>query len=224
MFEGVDRCGKTTQTQRAIDHLRERNIPAALWRFPDRTTGIGRVIDRYLKSDAELDDACAHLLFSANRWEKRAELVATLAAGTTVVADRYALSGVAFTAAKNGPGRDVDWCRTPDAGLPAPDGVIFLDVDEETAASRGGFGRERYEQRDFQREVAACFRTLRPLTEASGVTWAQIDAGRSVEAVAVDVCSETDRIVARVAGGDGALRRLLDGRAYEREEEVGQGG
>lgn len=37
--------------------------------------------------------------------------------------DRYAYSGVAFSAAK---GLDVDWCKKTDSGLPKPDLVIFL--------------------------------------------------------------------------------------------------
>ena len=48
-----------------------QGVPAELWRFPDRTTAIGKMIDAYLTSQAEIDDAAVHLLFSANRWEKR---------------------------------------------------------------------------------------------------------------------------------------------------------
>lgn len=44
---------------------------AELWRFPDRTTAIGKMINSYLTSQSEIDDAAVHLLFSANRWEKR---------------------------------------------------------------------------------------------------------------------------------------------------------
>ena len=36
---------------------------------------------------------------------------AALAGGTTLVVDRYAYSGAAFTAAKNSPGLDIDWCQ-----------------------------------------------------------------------------------------------------------------
>ena len=36
---------------------------------------------------------------------------ATLRAGTTLVVDRYAYSGVAFTAAKALPGLDLEWCK-----------------------------------------------------------------------------------------------------------------
>ena len=46
-------------------------VKAELWKFPDRQTGTGRMIDSYLTSKTELDDAAVHLLFCANRWEKR---------------------------------------------------------------------------------------------------------------------------------------------------------
>ena len=61
---------------------------------------------------------------------------------------RYAYSGVAFSAAKDG--LSLDWCRQPDRGLPRPDVVYFLDVSPEEAAKRGGFGEERYEKAEFQ--------------------------------------------------------------------------
>ena len=64
---------------------------------------------------------------------------------------RYAFSGVAFSAAK--PDLTIEWCRTPDSGLPAPDLVAFLDVSPETAEARGGFGDERYEEKKFQEKV-----------------------------------------------------------------------
>ena len=46
-------------------------VKADLWRFPDRTTATGKMINDYLSSKAELDDHAVHLLFAANRWEKR---------------------------------------------------------------------------------------------------------------------------------------------------------
>jgi thymidylate kinase len=50
-------------------------VAAQLWNFPDRATAIGQMISAYLGSTAELDDATVHLLFSANRWEKRCAAV-----------------------------------------------------------------------------------------------------------------------------------------------------
>lgn len=37
--------------------------------YTDRTTAIGKMIDAYLRSEADLDDHAIHLLFAANRWE-----------------------------------------------------------------------------------------------------------------------------------------------------------
>lgn len=83
----------------------------------------------------------------------RAALVSALLSGTTLVVDRYAFSGVAYSAAKGVPGMDVEWCRNPDIGLPAPDLVVYLRVSNVVAAARAGFGEERYEKAEFQDKV-----------------------------------------------------------------------
>lgn len=91
MLEGLDRSGKSTQVARLVDRLNRTGHKARLQKFPgasqllspfhacclgqhltialDRTTAIGKMIDAYLQSHAELDDRAIHLLFSANRWE-----------------------------------------------------------------------------------------------------------------------------------------------------------
>jgi dTMP kinase len=143
VMEGVDRCGKTTQCGLLLKHLLSIGVAAAAMRFPDRTTSIGQLIHQYLTGDQELDDRAVHLLFSANRWEGAPQLEQTLFhEGKTVICDRYAYSGVAFTSAKPRDGKggplDLEWCKRPDVGLPAPDAVIFLDLSQEEAEQRGG--------------------------------------------------------------------------------------
>ena len=107
------------------------------------------MINGYLQSSAEVggvDDRAIHLLFSANRWEAAPKLADTLAQGSHIICDRYAYSGVAFTSAKreedrssmSGGGLTLDWCMSPDVGLPAPDAVIFLDLEQDEAEKRGG--------------------------------------------------------------------------------------
>jgi len=83
----------------------------------------------------------------------RQELVAALETGTTLVVDRYAFSGVAYSAAKGITGLDIAACMKPDDHLPAPDLVIYLNVSNEVAAARAGFGGERYEKKEFQEKV-----------------------------------------------------------------------
>ena len=89
---------------------------------------------------------------------KVSEIEAALSAGQHVIVDRYAFSGVAFSAAKEG--LTLEWCKQPDRGLPKPDLVCFLDVTSEEALNRGGFGDEVYEKKDFQEKVRKIYETL----------------------------------------------------------------
>jgi Thymidylate kinase len=60
----------------------------------------GHIIDEYLRKKIELPDQAAHLLFSANRWEREPTLTKLIEQGITLICDRYSFSGVAFSAAK----------------------------------------------------------------------------------------------------------------------------
>jgi len=159
VFEGCDRSGKTTVCERLVKQLndtkqlgKDDQESAKMMRFPDRTTKIGQIINDYLQSEKEeLDDHGIHLLFAANRREKLSEMKKALNAGQHVIIDRYAFSGVAFSAAKDG--MDLEWCRHPDRGLPKPDLVCFLDVSPEEASKRGDYGNEKYEKIEFQAKV-----------------------------------------------------------------------
>jgi thymidylate kinase len=83
VLEGLDRCGKSTQAALLSQRPNTDSI-----RFPDRTSPTGQLINAYLASAAELDDRAVLLLFSANRWEKRAKITEAMLAGRSVVADR----------------------------------------------------------------------------------------------------------------------------------------
>ncbi|RKP01447.1 hypothetical protein CXG81DRAFT_128, partial [Caulochytrium protostelioides] len=149
-IEGCDRSGKSTQVQRLQEVLDQAGIDYEIFRYPDRSTPSGRILDTYLKGEVQLDDHALHLQFSANRWESCAKLRSVLAAGRTVICDRYLYSGIAYSAAK---GLDRVWCRMPDVGLPRPDLTLFFDLPPEKAKDRGGYGDERYEQLAFQQKV-----------------------------------------------------------------------
>jgi dTMP kinase len=180
VLEGVDRCGKTTQTRLLLDYVKKLGLPCETIKFPDRETPTGKIIDSYLKRDKNLDtlsDRAIHLLFSANRWEAAENIKNKLLSGTTLICDRYAYSGACFTAAKGG--IDFEWCKAPDKGLPCPDLVLFLNLDIEKSKLRGEFGGERYENVSFQEKVRELF--LRYLQDP---LWTFIDADSTIENVA----------------------------------------
>lgn len=80
---------------------------------------------------------------------------------------------MAFTAAK---GLDFEWCKLPEKGLLKPDLVVYLTLTAEAMARRGGFGDERYERTEIQKNVKKMYERMieRPL-------WEVIDADKSEE-------------------------------------------
>lgn len=174
VLEGLDRSGKSSQCSRLASYLEGQGLSAELWRFPDRTTNVGQMISAYLTNSSQLDDHTIHLLFSANRWEKRSLMETKLKSGTTLIVDRYSYSGVAFSSAK---GLDIDWCKAPENGLLAPDLVAYLDISPDKAAERGGYGDERYEKLEFQQKVAEHYKVLHD------ASWKIVDACQPIEDV-----------------------------------------
>ncbi|KAI9190563.1 thymidylate kinase-like protein [Polychytrium aggregatum] len=185
-IEGCDRSGKSTQAALLVQRLRDAGVPTELVKFPDRTTVIGKIIDRHLKGDAELDDHSIHLLFSANRWGFKAWMERQQRAGVTLVLDRYVHSGLAYSMAR---GLDVEWCRATDIGLPHPDLVIYLDAPPTVAAGRSGYGAELYENVELQQRVYNAF------AELQDASWVVLDASLPPENVAKDVLVAAQRCV-----------------------------
>lgn len=171
VFEGLDRCGKTTQIELLIEKLTQEGKKVIQFKFPARETTIGKMIDSYLKESTEIEDHVIHLLFSANRWESVTTIKKHIEEGTTVILDRYTYSGIAFSSAK---GIDYDWCKYPDQGLISPDLVIFLDISGEQLIKRSGFGAERYEKHEFQSKVRTQFMKM------IDKNWLVLDATRTI--------------------------------------------
>lgn len=130
-------------------------------------------------------------------------------AGTTVLCDRYAFSGIAFSASK---GLSYEWCRAPDISLPAPDLTLFLDITPEKAKERGGYGEERYEKEEMQRRVRDVFDRIggEMGTDGDGsVKWVKVDAGREKVAVFEDVWRHVEPLI---GGIERSIQRLWEDR------------
>ena len=207
VFEGLDRSGKSTQCENLVKVLINQGETVEHMRFPNRTTPIGQIIDNYLTGQTDQDDHVIHLLFSANRWEAAKAVEEHVKAGTTVVIDRYSYSGAVYSAAKQIPSMDLNWCRQPEVGLPRPDICLFLDISSEEASKRGGFGTERYEKKDLQDRVRQLYAEMSQHDdEREDIV--VIDAGRSVDDVAKDILTAVDCAKDRLKGRDGELRRM----------------
>ena len=168
IFEGLDRIGKTTQSKLLHDYLSgEGALLCERLAFPDRSTQIGALIDAYLQRKVDFNDQTIHLLFSANRWERIDAMRTKLLQGCTLIVDRYAYSGVAFSQAK---GLDHRWCQSCDVGLLKPDLVLYFHRDKESDGL-ALTGDERYETKPFQDKVEAQFEQF----QSSSRQWKKIN-------------------------------------------------
>ena len=205
-FEGLDKAGKSTQCAQLARMLSERGHRVKTLRFPDRTTLIGQMIDRYLKGETNIEDHVIHLLFSANRWEAAESIEADVTAGMTVLIDRYYYSGIVYSAAKANPLLGLKWARKPDEGLPRPDVCIFLSISPIDAAKRGGFGEEKYEKHEMQARVRALFQELQDGPD--GGDFCVVDGGGTYENVQAAVVQIAEEVITRVTARRVPLRKI----------------
>ena len=69
----------------------------------------------------------------------------------------------------------MEWCKNCDKGLPKPDVVFFLDINETEVKTRGDYGKELYEREEFQKLVKEKYFNLRE------GNWTIVDANDSIE-------------------------------------------
>lgn len=147
-IEGVDGAGKRTQTELLGRALAARSIPWVTFSFPRYESFFGRLIARFLNGEfgalAAVDPHLAALLYAGDRLEAKPEMEAALAAGQTILADRYIASNLAHQGARVAPERRAEfltWLRRLEYeiyGLPAETLVIYLRVKPAEAQRRVG--------------------------------------------------------------------------------------
>jgi dTMP kinase len=167
-IEGVDGVGKTTQAW-----LLGQEIGGRTFKFPDRTTPMGKLIDKHLKrewrtiygdprpwsgtvDEARLLDAMTfQSLQSANRMELAPEILEA-ASGGNVILDRYWPSGVVYG---GNDGLDPDYLVDLHRWLPQPDLFLLLDSDSATIQQRlerWKAPRDRYEEHKSYLDDVIC--------------------------------------------------------------------
>jgi len=179
-FEGLDQSGKQTQAERLRDRLREQGQKARLVSFPDYATSIGEEIARALQGEREYGPEVMQLLYVANRYERKPDLLRWLEGGLILVCDRYTASSIAY-----GEAQDLDpvWLTDLQRFLPPPALTILLDIAPETAVTRKTVDRDRYE-----RDIALQTRVRTSYhRQAEASDWIRLDGERPMDVIADDV-------------------------------------
>jgi len=185
VIEGSDKAGKSTQTQMLSDGLRKDGLMIATMSFPDYSTNVGKEIKAFLHGEKEYPIEVRHMLLSANRWEKKAEIEKMLKENDAVILNRYYQSNLVYGVAS---GLRLEWLQSLDAGLPKEDVVVVLDVNPEVSVNRMQSKGDVFEMDDdMMGKASKLYREF-----ASKYGWILINGDRNKE----DVHKEIMQIVA----------------------------
>ncbi len=183
-FEGADASGKSTQARR----LGARHDLTVT--FQHGATEVGGAIRSIVLDplNRTLDDRAEALLIIADKAQHVAEIVGpALAAGETIISDRFTASTLAYQG--YGRGLDLDILRdTMDFATHGvePDLTVLLDVDLDVARARLGDQMDRIEGAgaDFHQRVRNGYLEL---AAADPARWVVIDADGTVDEVAARI-------------------------------------
>jgi dTMP kinase len=146
-FDGVDGAGKSTQIERFCQWLREQGRDVVLCRDPGSTPLGEQIREILLGTKSAMHRRTEMLLFMAARAQLVEELIRpALAAGKTVVSDRFLLANVVYQAHAGGlPADDVRTVGEIAIGGIFPAVTFLLDLDSDIAAQRIGRAPDRME-------------------------------------------------------------------------------
>jgi len=163
-FEGIEGCGKSTQTRLLADYLSGRGLKVLVTREPGGT-GLGEAIRKLLLDPANsgrIDARAELLLYLASRQQLLAEvIIPARAAGKIVLCDRYEDATLAYQGAGRGLG--MEKIRRVIRSLPLqvkPDLTLLFDLEPEEGFRRIKKAKkilDRFEREklDFHRKVRA---------------------------------------------------------------------
>lgn len=152
VFEGIDGCGKSTQSRMLYEYLTEKGIPCYKTCEPTDSC-FGALIRQCLKGEVETDEKTIAALFVADRldhlYNKNNGLIEKINSGITVICDRYYFSSYAY----HGTFMPMEWVieanRLSYEAL-KPDITVFIDIEPERSFERLSRRNalERYEKID----------------------------------------------------------------------------
>jgi dTMP kinase len=222
VLEGIDGSGKRTQLDLLAQALAERGTPAEKVSFPNYSGFYGKMVARFLNGEfgplEAVDPHFSALLYAGDRLESKPALEAALAAGKTLLADRYIGSNLAHQGARVPAPKRAEflaWLRELEYGiygLPAEDLVVYLRVPVEQAhlligqkAARDYTTRQRDLQEENRGHLAAAADVYEELS--CQPNWSRIDCAdaatggiRTPEAIHQDILAVINAKIVRCAG------------------------
>jgi dTMP kinase len=187
-LEGIDAVGKKTQTRLLKSWLESEGLTARTLSFPAYETTIGKEIKKFLAGTVGYPPQVRAMLYAANRWEKKADLEATLSKNDVTIVNRYTGSNLAYGPSS---GLGLEWLLGLEEGLPRPDLVLVLDAPPSMLVPRRGEKKDSYERNiRLQESARSAYLKL-----AARFGWTVIDADRGVVEVSKQIKSAVTKML-----------------------------
>jgi dTMP kinase len=207
VLEGIDGSGTTTQASRLVDRFTQMGLPAHVTAEPSsgpigaliRQILIGRVVSKSSHPATLPSWKTMSLLFAADRQDHvESEIRPNLREGVSVICDRYVYSSLIYQSLSSEDKEAREWILALNRFAPAPDLVIYLDVDPNEAMRRRqqrSGSSEMFDDPQFQRRLAESYRNMASdFPDANIVT---VDCAPSIEAVTEACWKEIEALRAR---------------------------
>jgi len=190
VFEGGDGSGTTTQLSMLSERLKKSRSLCFFPTFEPTNGQIGKIIRAALKKEVPLASQTLAMLFAADRNEHiygQNGILEHVNRGELVISDRYVMSSLVYQGIECGD----ELPASLNSRFPAPETLIFLDIEPEIALERmkNRASLEIYEYREFQVKVREKYKSLLGMYAQAGVRVETVDASKPAQEVADRVWS-----------------------------------
>jgi dTMP kinase len=164
-LEGLDGCGKTTQTELLCKRFEKENINYKKIKLPDYESDSSILVRKYLNGDFgknanDVNAFAASVLFAADRFASYTEKWKNeYLNGTLIFSDRYTPANALYQMTKLNPDEwdeYLDWLfdfEYNKIGIPEPTMVVFLDMPVEVSQK---LMTSRYNGDETKKDVHEC--------------------------------------------------------------------
>lgn len=200
VMEGVDGCGKSTQSSMLASYLRSLGRKVHLTCEPTES-GLGGMIRDSLGGEFHRTNEELAAMFVADRVYHNVSakngIKMHLEEGTDVVCDRYYYSSLAY----QGLDGNFEWVAEMNLDCPSiekPDICIFIDLDPEKCLEHIRAGRTHFEIFEKNSDIIAANRNrylkvFKQLEEKEHIVI--VDGSKSIDEVFEDIKKEIDKLI-----------------------------
>lgn len=193
VIEGIDGCGKSTQTKLLSDFLSQKGYSIVLRKYPEYGKPIGDLISNWLYSkEYDFNVEAQTLLYFADFIKDKEYLENNLKDGKIILSDRYFTSTIVYQKIKGMPISKLETLSQM-FGLVKPDLVIYIKISPETSFERKSSQKDLDRHEGDKKFLKILFDNFEET--AKKYNWEIVDGERPIEEITKDIINIVNKII-----------------------------